>query len=976
MLTVSEIVDEIISKYDMIHKAETESKVSERLCPSCLRHRFGIKMRNGIIHCKGCPSVTHTQFGPIYNGVIPNAQSSEPIPMEKQDTSNEKEQNVVFQDDVPETVLGYGIQFQDSTFTRGYQEGAELGAFLKRPVQILSFVWDVGVTFTSFRFNPWSNFLNNSRVSEKLTTFKLLNATLHIKFMLNGSPFHYGRIFVGMRPTEETNNTVNFLPEDNVLLVNYVDPLGAASFTAQKTFYSQRPHVLLNPSKNIPQEIHWPFMRVTDYIDLREAEPGSDMGYLEIWELNQLRHANGATDSVTVVAYAWLDNVQLTGISPDAQSGPPIKRTPKNKRSNDQKLKLDEYEGTGVVSYPASIVQSISTRLVDVPVIGKFARATAIGANALGSVASLFGFSNPPILDKHNFMAQNQFGRMCQTSGDDTVIKLSFDPKHELTIDPSTVGLNNDDEMAFMNIAQREGLIYTFPWQTITANNVGHLFGCVVNPTVAPVSALNATPLVANHYWHTPVGGISVPFRFWTGSLVYRIQVVCSQMHRGRLGIVYSPTRDAVLLTTTYDTLEHFHYIMDISKETDCSFEIKWAQPVAWADVVLPSTLNADVCQGTNLAIGNTEFNNNGRLDIYVVTELGAPITDSTVEVNVYLSAGDSFRLANPIDNMATYAFSEAGGTFDLGDVLPAAQCNDPIPFVQASGPMSLDSAYATNICEDDPDHCDSYVLNGTTSGSDDSSLLNVYMGEDIRSIRALIKRYQGYYCMTDWGETPNAVGDVVCATVTLQNFPIGRSGGIYGSSGITELGDGNVWMTYLRWFAQGYVGFRGSVRYKVYTTHAFPISQGLKVNRDKSYKRGIAIVRTAYGGAGNNIGLTHFLMGSGALDYPASDRLTLNGVMVQPNISANCLQYELPWYHFSRYGEIHRAVGGIFLKPTPNTGMYQNHSIQTEYIAESTNNAAYRHFYTRHYVAGGEDSAFFFFIGIPAHYIQAPHTL
>ena len=146
---------------------------------------------------------------------------------------------------------------------------------------------------------------------------------------------------------------------------------------------------------------------------------------------------------------------------------------------------------------PATVLTGMATKLTDTPVIGKWARATAIGAGAVKNIASLFGFSNPAIIDKQCMMTQNQLGRMCQTSGEDPVVKLSLDPKNELCIDPGTVGLGSDDEMSFMNIAQREGLIYSFPWTTTGDQSDGHLFGTRVSPSVAPLVGITVPGLIS-----------------------------------------------------------------------------------------------------------------------------------------------------------------------------------------------------------------------------------------------------------------------------------------------------------------------------------------------------------------------------------------------------------------------------------------------------------------------------------------------
>lgn len=124
----------------------------------------------------------------------------------------------------------------------------------------------------------------------------------------------------------------------------------------------------------------------------------------------------------------------------------------------------DEYIGEGVISKPASTVARWANWLSDVPVIGRFARATEIGANAVSGIASIFGFSKPLMLEDLRHFKPRLFGPFAITEGRDNAYKLTLDPKNEVSIDPSIIGLPAKDSMAFANIISREGLIGDFDW--------------------------------------------------------------------------------------------------------------------------------------------------------------------------------------------------------------------------------------------------------------------------------------------------------------------------------------------------------------------------------------------------------------------------------------------------------------------------------------------------------------------------------
>lgn len=232
---------------------------------------------------------------------------------------------------------------------------------------------------------------------------------------------------------------------------------------------------------------------------------GLNMGRLELTELVPLRMANAA--GATTVEYSlflWMTEVELQLPTPY----PVIAQS-------------DEYSGEGVISKPASVLAGWASWFKDVPVIGKFARATEIGANAVSGIASIFGFSRPlQLADVHHFRPR-YFGPMANTSGKDLSLKLTQDPKNEVTIDPTVLGLPPVDSMAFANIISREGVIAFFDWNGNQASGTT-LARIPVSPAVIDIEQSGVTA-GAFRFRYTPVAFVSQAFTQWTGSLKYRI---------------------------------------------------------------------------------------------------------------------------------------------------------------------------------------------------------------------------------------------------------------------------------------------------------------------------------------------------------------------------------------------------------------------------------------------------------------------
>lgn len=78
---------------------------------------------------------------------------------------------------------------------------AGLADFLKRPVRIASFSWSqsdpIGLLTT---LSPWNLYFNNANIKFKLNNFAFLRADLHVKVVINASPFYYGSMRACYQP--------------------------------------------------------------------------------------------------------------------------------------------------------------------------------------------------------------------------------------------------------------------------------------------------------------------------------------------------------------------------------------------------------------------------------------------------------------------------------------------------------------------------------------------------------------------------------------------------------------------------------------------------------------------------------------------------------------------------------------------------------------------------------------------------------
>lgn len=181
----------------------------------------------------------------------------------------------------------------DSTYSIVDNDDADLGNFFSRPIKIQSFDWGTGTTLFEV-FNPWTNFFENPRVLNRISNFALLRAKLCVKVVINGNGFHYGRAILSYNP----------LPTLDQFTVD------RGFFEADIVESSQRPHIYLDPTTSQGGSMTLPFVWYDNYMEIPDQE-WRNMGELTLHTMQMLKHANGASDSVTVSVFAWAEDVAL-----------------------------------------------------------------------------------------------------------------------------------------------------------------------------------------------------------------------------------------------------------------------------------------------------------------------------------------------------------------------------------------------------------------------------------------------------------------------------------------------------------------------------------------------------------------------------------------------------------------------------------------------------------------------------------------
>jgi hypothetical protein len=771
-------------------------------------------------------------------------------------------------------------KLQDST-------DAELNNFFSRPIKIAEYEWSTSIPTISQDFDPWTLYFENPRVANRLVNYNLLRCKLYLKFVINGNGFLYGRSIVSYLPAYAYDDL-----SSNAALIK--DDLVQAS---------QQPHVYLDPTTSTGGDLCLPFFYHENYIHI----PGGDwdrMGRIFVRTLSDLKHANGASDQVTISCFAWAQDVECSVLTIKE----PSTLTPQmgeNETANKE----------GIVSGPASAIAKIAGKLSSVPYIAPYAIATQTLSSAIGGAARLFGYSRPTLTKVPEYYRPTPTASLATTNTPDTAQKLTVDDKQELTVDPRIAGIGAKDPLGISSIASRESYLTSFSWNVGTAPET-----LLWNSRVDPVTwAESPGPPVAYHFPACAMAAL--PFKYWTGTMKFRFQVVCSNFHKGRLKIVYDPNAlwNGSAVSTEYNT--NYMRIIDISDEQDFTIEVGNGQSMTLLDHHLPG-VDPVTTMYSNSVFTNQE-EGNGVIAVMVVNELTVPnsTVNNDITVNVFVSMGDDFEVFVPDSHFQNFVFKAQMGENFAPDHQETSEPSKP---VQESA-MDLGPG-----------------------GQDTSKVNTVFTGEAISSFRTLLKRYNA------WTTIGNNNGGQQFTRVQLATFPYLRGNVAGAVNQQVSLANYNFCNTLLlHWVTAGFSGWRGAMRYKALARGGWADRTSMYVSNGEFTPAQYSYTQYGFASPTNQSRAAAEALDTNFLPSGASGAAYTHS-MVNP-----IMEWEVPYYSRYRFSpgkeEDHTSISPIW------TNTHQMNC----YLHDST--CRYDVF-----VAVGEDFQTYFFTGLPRMYYEA----
>lgn len=784
--------------------------------------------------------------------------------------------------------MGYdGVSATDQT------ENVDLVNFLSRPVRIANFTWSesdgVGTART---FNPWNLFFTDARIKYKLNNFAFIQCSLKVKVMINASPFYYGRMLMTYQPLPA------FTPS------TIVQDAGTRYFIP----LSQRPHIWLEPQHNSGGTMDLPFIYFQNFLNAQSASAMTNMGQLNFTNYTTLQSANGVTgQGVTVSIYAWAENVKLSGPSVGLAV-----------QSDHLEVQADEY-GNGAVSGPASAIASGARWFEDIPIISRFATATRIGASAVSSIASMFGFTNVPVISDTQPLRPSPFPNMSSSEIGFPVEKLTLDPKNELTVDPSILGLPSTDELVIANLVTKTSYLTTSTWTT--ANAVDDiLFSSRVNPMMYDNDA-SANAKV----YLTPMCWVASMFNAWRGDIIFTFKVVASPFHKGRLRVSFDPSAytGQNLVTDSASSNVVFTEILDLADASEVELTVPYQQATSFlanrAGLTIPG-INWSTSVSPSFSYDSRY--DNGFLTVRVLNNLTAPVAAAPVAMIVSVKAGKNFQVANPRDLPLTSTFQVQADAYS-GD-------EPVVSNVLGTGAMN---------------HCDEQYL--------------INFGEHITSLRQVLRR-MSHVSTSTWA---NSALDLVILKKQFSKIP-GMVGydpnGINSAKGLIVTAS-NFPYNYsqphpLTWLLPAFLCYRGSTHW------TFNVTAPTAVGHIRAYR-----VNVAGGTAGETV--TSQAKGTRSADAKffadtcdaGSSGQALTSQFTNAGLSVSCPNYSV--YRFQSTNPTY------YTAPSTGDGSLLD-QYQVEIFANGNKGVASDGMALWSYASIGTDFGMYFFINVPTFYL------
>lgn len=417
---------------------------------------------------------------------------------------------------------------------------------------------------------------------------------MKFRIVINANKFQQGRYCLGWVPLAGPVRSTSALKElafNNTHMATLV----------QRTTV---PRVEFDLCKDTVAELTVPFVSSKNFYPLNAIFGNFDtysLGYLNLYPYVPMSSPAGSTVAGYTI-YMSFENVRFFGAS-----------SPQGRRLVDHSAREVTNTSNGPISSVSSAISKGFKEFSHIPMLSSYATGISWVADRITTVASVFGWSKPTQGDSLTKFTLLQASNHNTIDGDSDARALSYLSK------PGVVNLDGAsgvdyDEMDFSYICRIPAWFLTFTWTTGVGANA-----LLAQYDVKPYMYLDAGG--CRHF--QPVAFVASFFRGWRGSLRYKIKIVKTEFHSGRISIAFHPASTFVGYAATDSYVNRM--IVDIRDSEEVDF-------------VVPYIHESQYCNGRT-----------GSIVIRVVDPLVAPATvSSAITFVVEISGGDDIEFAIP----------------------------------------------------------------------------------------------------------------------------------------------------------------------------------------------------------------------------------------------------------------------------------------------------------------------------------------
>lgn len=474
---------------------------------------------------------------------------------------------------------------------------------LLKPVQVSQAIWQTtqqrGADVIEFDY-PQILGENESLVLRTLRMYAFYKLSPCFRVQINATVFHQGQLICAFDPYSYCDN-----------------PFTTANYVYNHIYATGLPNVKIMASHSDAIELKLPFIHPRSYLTTNTPLAYNNLGTFRITVLNPLIAAEGASPNLTVTVWAYAENAE---VHVPIQDHTPI-------------LAFEAPEEPELVE--TSFIENIKKipgHLTDIAgnlASGNVGQALRKGQGLIDTLGDMFGFDYPArTLQPPKTISPIE--NLALSKGVSQSQRLALDPYSLQSLDDE-IASESKEAMNLKRIAQMPMLLTQFEFSG--TNPPGTLLKTIyVNPCVSPVVNTNSLQ-------RTYLSYVANGFVYWSGGIVYNVEIVATKFHSGKLIFAYVPNTDEVpSYSAVSDSLPNV--IVDIQQSSAMKFVVPFTSSTPMKATFAPTDdlndLNfIDSCTGT--------------LVCYVQNALAyASNVASSIEINIYVSAAQDFSLYVP----------------------------------------------------------------------------------------------------------------------------------------------------------------------------------------------------------------------------------------------------------------------------------------------------------------------------------------